>query len=138
MQITRKSVCRQIQNSTLFCHSLAVVLDVLRARARCLQILDIFDFPRAPHLIRVPKEGVALKLPISQRVWATPTLNPSNYAKNMPTSRKFQKQLRGLQFGGSARRKPAMFFKMSLACPAGIICTTSQYSRMSRNALKAG
>ncbi len=47
------------------------VLDVLRLRARCsqamfdFQILDIFHFPRAPptHLIRVPKEGLAL-LPI--------------------------------------------------------------------------
>ncbi len=58
------------------------VLDVLRLRARRsqatlnFQILGIFDFPRAPptHLIRVPKEGLALHLPISPHGWATPTL----------------------------------------------------------------
>ncbi len=89
VQITRKAVCRQIRNSVPFfvtpwptSRTLVDLLDVFRLRARCsqamlnFQILDIFNFPRAPptHLIKVPKEGLALHLPISPRGWATPTL----------------------------------------------------------------
>ncbi len=61
VQITWKAVCRQIRNSAPFfvtpwptSRTLVDVLDVLRIRARCsqamsnLQILDIFEFPRAP------------------------------------------------------------------------------------------
>ncbi len=76
---------------SFFCHSLAYlstlvdVLDVLRLRARCSQAMSnfqILEFPAGPahstrlptHLIWVPKEGLALHLPISLRGWATPTL----------------------------------------------------------------
>ena len=89
VQITRTSICRQIRNSAPFfvtpwptSRTLEDLLDVLRLHARCsqamsnLQILETFDFPRAlpTHLIRVPKEGLALRLPILLRGWATPTL----------------------------------------------------------------
>ncbi len=93
--ISSKVCLRQIQNSAPFfvtpwptSRTLVDVLDVLCLRARCsqamynLQILDIFLFPAGPahstrlptHLIRVPKEGLALQLPISSCGWATPTL----------------------------------------------------------------
>ena len=154
MQIARTSVCCQIRNSTPFLSlpglPLVDVLDVLCLRARCLQAMSnfkfwtFFDFPRTPpmHLIRVPKNDWRLSYIFRHMGVPHPPLNPSNYAKNMPTSRKFQKQLHGWQFfarphsfGRSARLKPATFFQNSLSM-SRIICTTSQCSRMSRNALK--
>ncbi len=133
MQITRKSVCRQIPNSAPFfvapwptSRTLVDVLDVLRLCARCsqamsnLQIVDIFDFPRAPptHSIWVPK-GLALQIPISPRWWATPTIK--SFKKTMPKTRphqeRFEKMCMGDNIlsnhncgGGSADRKPAIFF----------------------------
>ena len=106
------SVCCQIRNLTPFfvtpsptSRTLVDVLDVLRLRARCLQaisnlqILDIFLIPVAPthytrppmHLIRVPKEGLAVKLPISQRGWATPTLKYFKLCQKHAHIKKFSK-----------------------------------------------
>ena len=69
--------------------------------------------------------------------------NPSKFAKNTPTSRKFWKKFCvGAHFfaqphsfgGGSAGWKVVIFFRLSKSVP-WIICTTSGCFRMSRNAL---
>ena len=157
VQITRRSVCRQIQNlAPIFVTpwptswTLVDVLDVLRLRARCsqamsnLQILDIFPLWASTtlltHLIRVPEEGLTLQLPISSHGWATTT---QSVPKTRPHQESFGKNCMGGNFlpnhtivGGSAGHSPATFFRTSLSV-SGIICTTFQCSRMSRNALRS-
>ena len=120
---------------------LDVVLDACNIQ---LANFGHFLFPAAPahytrpptHLIRVAKEGLALKLPILQTL---------KILQTMPkTSRKFQKKLCGWQcfaqphsFGSWRAESRPLFFRTSLSM-SRIICTTSQCSRMSRNALKTG
>ena len=123
---------------SFFCHSLAYLSDPGR-RARCCNIqLDIFDFPhytRPPtHLIPISQRGGHTHLKILQTMPKTRSHQES--FKNSCVGGNFLPHYTD-SFGGSARRKPATFFKTSLSMYR-IICTTSQCSRMSRNALKTG
>ncbi len=122
VQITRKSVCRQIRN--VFFTTPVDMLNVLRLRARCSQamsnllILDILYFPANPahstmpptHLIRVPKEGLLHVHVFS--VWVA--------CQNMPTSKRFWRDMAFLvwphSLGGFARRKPPTFLHDFLKC----------------------
>ncbi len=127
VQITQRSVCR---NLALFCHFLAYLSDpgyVLDACKQCptCKFWDFLIPPAGPahstrlptHLIRVPEEGLELRLPILPRGWATPTLKSFKLCQKHAHIKKVLEKLRWWQFfaqphncGGVGRLFTGHFF----------------------------